>query len=94
MKPTCGEIWKPADRNYRLRCVLPAGHEGGHCTPWSDPRIPVEGGRNAPRRRTPKCRGCRRRLDSAEDAKCKACGWLLCTCGACGCGYRRPILDG
>ena len=59
-----------------------------------------EGNGNGPRAatirnvRTPKCNGCRRLLNSMDDPKCRVCGWLLCRCGACGCGYRRRILDG
>ena len=39
MTEACGELWKPADRNYLLRCVLPTGHAGGHTTPMTDPRF-------------------------------------------------------
>jgi hypothetical protein len=38
-------------------------------------------------RRITKCWLCKGQLDSAVDLNCNACGWLLCHCGACGCGY-------
>lgn len=37
------------------------------------------------------CYACREDLDSAIDLECVACGWILCKCGACGCGYTREI---
>lgn len=33
------------------------------------------------------CWNCRAGLDSSVDKQCVACGWILCRCGACGCGY-------
>jgi hypothetical protein len=38
------------------------------------------------RRLTP-CYNCKRDLDSAVDVECTACGWIICGCGACSCGY-------
>ncbi len=35
------------------------------------------------------CYGCGHDLSSFEDFSCKKCKWLLCTCGACGCGYLK-----
>lgn len=40
------------------------------------------------RRRITHCYSCQRHLDSNADWECSACGWMLCSCGACGCGYR------
>lgn len=34
-------------------------------------------------------RNCRGNLDNSVDLEGSACGWILCRCGACGCGYRR-----
>lgn len=39
--------------------------------------------------RTAHCWLCRTALDNSIDIECVACGWILCACGACGCGYSR-----
>ena len=36
--------------------------------------------------RTPPCWRCGERLDNSVDIECAACGWIICNCGACGCG--------
>ena len=33
------------------------------------------------------CYECKHHLDNAVDVECAACGWIICRCGACGCGY-------
>ena len=33
------------------------------------------------------CWRCKRHLDSRGFFICKTCGWIICDCGACGCGY-------
>ena len=33
------------------------------------------------------CYSCARTLSSFEDLSCSACNWILCSCGACGCGF-------
>lgn len=38
-------------------------------------------------RRVTHCWSCKRHLDSSVDVECAVCGWILCRCGACGCGY-------
>ena len=44
----------------------------------------------APRdRRVTHCYSCREHLDNSIDIECAACGWILCLCSACGCGYQR-----
>ncbi len=35
------------------------------------------------------CYSCKSRLTSATELECASCGWILCKCGACGCGYVR-----
>lgn len=35
------------------------------------------------------CYSCKSSLDNATDAECLACNWIVCFCGACGCGYSR-----
>ncbi len=36
--------------------------------------------------RTPPCWHCHQGLDNATDVECATCGWIICSCGACGCG--------
>lgn len=38
-------------------------------------------------RRVTHCYACKHDLDNAIDVECVACSWILCSCGACGCGY-------
>jgi hypothetical protein len=40
------------------------------------------------RRRVTHCYSCRERLDNSVDIECVSCNWILCKCGACGCGYQ------
>ena len=37
------------------------------------------------------CYACKRGLDNSVDIECVACDWILCTCGACGCGYSGLV---
>lgn len=37
--------------------------------------------------RATNCYACRSHLDSSINLQCAACKWLICECGACGCGY-------
>jgi len=39
-------------------------------------------------RRVTHCYECHEELDNSVDVECKSCNWILCECGACGCGYR------
>lgn len=39
------------------------------------------------RRRFAHCYVCHAHLDNSSDVECVSCGWILCACGACGCGY-------
>ena len=41
------------------------------------------------RRRITHCYQCRSHLDEAQDWNCSVCRWILCPCGACGCGYEN-----
>ena len=41
------------------------------------------------KKRTTHCYDCKDPLNSFDDLSCKACKWILCSCGACGCGYMR-----
>lgn len=38
--------------------------------------------------RVSRCYSCHEELDNSVDVECMACNWILCMCGACGCGYR------
>jgi hypothetical protein len=33
------------------------------------------------------CWDCKKHLDNSIELECNSCGWILCECGACGCGY-------
>ena len=35
------------------------------------------------------CWNCTKTLDNNIDIECKSCGWIICMCGACGCGYSH-----
>jgi hypothetical protein len=39
------------------------------------------------RRRITHCYNCQAHLDNATDVECNVCNWIICCCGACGCGY-------
>lgn len=32
------------------------------------------------------CWSCKSQLSNASDVECASCGWIVCSCGACGCG--------
>lgn len=50
--------------------------------------LPNRGTRLGPgHRRVAHCYNCKRHIDNAADVECMACGWIVCKCGACGCGY-------
>jgi tetratricopeptide (TPR) repeat protein len=34
------------------------------------------------------CYACKKDLNSTDFSLCKACGWIRCSCGACGCEYH------
>jgi hypothetical protein len=38
-------------------------------------------------RRITHCYSCKSHLDNAIDTACNTCQWIVCSCGACGCGY-------
>lgn len=52
--------------------------------------IPYNGVRpetkNRPHRST-HCWACKEHLDNTMQVECATCGWIICKCGACGCGY-------
>ena len=33
------------------------------------------------------CYNCKKPLNNSSDNECKKCGWIKCSCGACGCNY-------
>jgi len=39
--------------------------------------------------RSTHCYSCKSGIDSSTDLECVRCGWILCSCGACGCGYEK-----
>ena len=40
-------------------------------------------------RRTPHCYDCGSSLDNEVDLECSRCAWIICSCGACGCGHPK-----
>ena len=39
--------------------------------------------------REARCYSCKNEIDSHDYPKCLKCGWIICSCGACGCRYRH-----
>lgn len=44
-------------------------------------------------RRLASCWSCKCALDSDARLECCGCGWILCSCGGCGCGYREAEIE-
>lgn len=55
-------------------------------------RPPVAAGIPRPGRSTI-CYQCRTSLHSSTHLRCSECRWLVCDCGACGCGYEGLLRD-
>src|SRR6185437_3841758 len=47
----------------------------------------VRGATRTTEHRTTHCYACKTPLDSWVDTECVSCSWIICSCGACGCGY-------
>jgi hypothetical protein len=47
-----------------------------------------QGVRDARPERRAACYACSESLDGIKNPECAACGWLICRCGTCGCGYQ------
>lgn len=41
--------------------------------------------------RASNCWCCKKKIDNKINFECTSCGWILCDCGACGCGYYENI---
>ena len=41
------------------------------------------------KRAEPECFECKRSNDGSIDLECNICGWVICSCGACGCGLAK-----
>ena len=39
------------------------------------------------RHRISNCYACKKPLDNLKEIECNRCGWIVCSCGACGCRY-------
>lgn len=52
-------------------------------------KLPYQGIRESVKKghRKTHCYLCKKKLDNLVDLECAACGWIICRCGACGCGY-------
>ena len=35
------------------------------------------------------CYSCKKELNNIIDIECNVCGWIICNCGACGCGVEN-----
>lgn len=42
-----------------------------------------------PRSRVTNCYSCKASLDNSINFECSACNWIICSCGACGCGWTE-----
>ena len=71
--------------------VLAREREARHKKFLEDLGIPYRGVRPSSgikERRVTHCYDCKGHLDNRIDTECVACGWILCDCGACGCGWK------
>lgn len=44
------------------------------------------------RARSTKCHRCGTAIDNELYLECAACRWIVCDCGACGCGYDERVI--
>ena len=44
--------------------------------------------------RATSCPNCRRKAPNALEVECAACHWIICACGACGCGELAATKNG
>ena len=44
-------------------------------------------------RTEPICVVCNRSNDGSIDLECNICGWVICSCGACGCGVGKEKVE-
>jgi len=54
--------------------------------------LPYRGVANRSSNRTHRithCYSCKDSLDNEIQSECAGCKWIICECGACGCGYER-----
>ena len=50
--------------------------------------ITYKGHRESHRFRKAYCYSCTNQIDNRSNKECTGCGWIICNCGACGCGYE------
>ena len=84
------------DEIYRARMTTLQRHakEQAHLMHLKKHGIDVSSGavrRHQGAHRETACWTCRQPLDSDDEMACTFCGWLLCDCGACGCGYAEHV---
>ena len=75
------------DAKQKHRLIIQA--KGDH---YKGVRLPEEVQSNSYRRHA-RCWNCHKYLDSYAELQCKACGWMLCKCGACGCGSVQQFYE-
>jgi hypothetical protein len=79
-----------AEIKVQLRAKLLAELQLKRTAYFSRLGIPDPGtraGRGIEHKRVTHCYACKGALDNSVDLECMTCGWMLCTCAACGCGY-------
>ena len=62
-----------------------------HKTFLSARKLPYKGIRESVNKQHRKthCYSCKQNLDNLVDLECANCGWIICRCGACVCGYQK-----
>lgn len=74
-----GDRWRTTERSALIGSLIVP-------TSRTTTEVPVSINTFGHRYRVAHCWRCREHLDSALNRECSACGWLKCSCGACGCG--------
>lgn len=88
---THGPAWRASELPYYLQQAEAVAR---HREKLSELGVPYGGvlGQDAQRtavtRRVTHCYSCSQKLDGGIRLACSHCNWILCSCGACGCGYR------
>lgn len=70
----------------QLKAALPAARETFFLK-LGQPNPGIRSTNSRQFRRTTNCYACKTQLDNSVDQECNECRWIVCYCGACGCGY-------
>lgn len=86
--------WVEEQRNASLRTIASSPTEQQNWITRHKARLDRLGvtyrgvrDRGTKERRFTHCYDCKRKLETDLNSDCMSCGWLVCSCGACGCGY-------